>query len=205
MKVYCFGLIIIFSCLSLSGQEPGIHAFYGFSASHIYTGSGHENEFVLNSSVQKGRKSLDVGLTYQEAGNRISGANAKYKIILGKKAAIENNSVRNGWIFKTYLHYNFLYHNSRVFTPDFVPGQKKKSGFPELPSTPGTIASMEHYAGMGLQLFIIENICIDGSIGFGAYIGSLDKYNIPSTPGIHKENHGFTLVVELGMGYKFGV
>lgn len=205
MKVFCLSLIILLSWFSVRGQEPGIHAFYGFSASHVYTGSGHDNEFVINSSVQKGRKSLDIGFTYQETGNRINGANAKYKVFLGKNAAIENNSIQNGWICKTYLHYNFLYHNSRVIAPDFIPAQKKKSGFPELPSIPGTIASMEHFAGMGVQLFIVENICIDGSVGFGAYIGSLDKYHKPSAPGIHKENHGFTLAVELGMAYKFGV
>ena len=81
----------------------------------------------------------------------------------------------------------------------------KKSSYPELPASPGTIATMEHYTGAGMQVFLAKNICLDGSIGIGSYIGSIDKINAPHSIGIHKENHGFVFAVEFGMGYKFGV
>ena len=86
-----------------------------------------------------------------------------------------------------------------------APTGLKKSTYPELPSSPGTIASMEHYAGLGIQVFLAKNICMDLSAGTGAYIGSLDHYNNPSTIGIHKENYGFVLSFEAGMGYRFGI
>ncbi len=64
---------------------------------------------------------------------------------------------------------------------------------------------MEHYAGMGMQVMMSSNICFDSSLGFGAYIGSLDKINAPQTPGIHRDNYGFVMAVEFGLGYKFGL
>ncbi len=69
----------------------------------------------------------------------------------------------------------------------------------------GTIATMEHYAGLGVQMTVSGNLCIDGSMGFGAYIGSLDKFNTPKTVGFHKENYGFVMAFQLGLGYKFGI
>ena len=47
---------------------------------------------------------------------------------------------------------------------------------------------MEHYTGMGMQVSVSKNISIDGSIGLGAYVGSIDQYVAPNTFGIHKEN-----------------
>lgn len=64
---------------------------------------------------------------------------------------------------------------------------------------------MEHFAGIGMQLFLLDNFCVDGSVGIDTYIGSLDKYNDPGTIGIHEENHGFVLAFEFGFGYKFGI
>lgn len=103
------------------------------------------------------------------------------------------------------MHYNFIYHSTVAEVPDFVPAGAKKSDLKELPSSPGTIATMEHFTGIGMQLFLAGNFCLDGSMGLGAYIGSLDKYNDPGTIGIHEENHGFVLAFELGLGYKFGI
>ena len=56
-----------------------------------------------------------------------------------------------------------------------------------------------------MELYIHKNICIDGSMGIGTYIGSIDHYNAPDTFGIHKDNYGFVLSFEFGLGYTFGV
>ena len=144
-------------------------------------------------------------MIYNEEESRISGADVKYKVFLGQNAFLDGDASSDGIKFKPYIHYNFLYHSSEVEAPAFLPPNRKKSTHPELPATEGTIASMEHYAGLGLQMLVSNGFSLEGSMGFGTYIGSLDKYNSPSTFGIHKENHGFVLSFEIGMGYKFGI
>ncbi len=197
--------------INLYGQEgfyeqEGFGVYYGISVTQFHTGSGHGSSYVMNTNVQKGRKSLELGMVFEEENERISGGNAKYKVFLGKNAFIENIHHAHSFIsVKPYLYHNCIYHSSVVNTPDFTPPSGKKSTFPELPSSPGTIASMEHYAGLGLELFIAKNISIDGSMGFGTYIGSVDKYKSPSTFGIHNDNYGFVLAFEFGFGYTFGM
>ena len=204
-KLVMFSVAFIFT-ITLSAQKPeGFGVFYGVDVSHVYTGSGHGGSLAMNSNVQQGRRSLELGMLYQEDQNRISGGDVKYKVFLGHNAFLDNQSIKSGVIVKPYVHYNCIYHSARVNTPDFVPTGGKKSTYPELPSSPGTIATMEHYAGMGMQMMISGNICIDGSMGFGAYIGSLDKINAPKTIGIHKENYGFVVAFEFGLRYKFGI
>ena len=178
---------------------------YNFDLSQVYTGSGHGSSFAMNTAFQDGRRALQLGILYQEEQGRISGGEVAYKFFLGKNALTETSSASHGLIFKPYVHYNCIYHTSKVNTPDFVPTGAKKSAALESPSSPGTIATMEHYAGMGMQVMLSSNICFDSSLGFGAYIGSLDKINAPQTPGIHRDNYGFVMAVEFGLGYKFGL
>lgn len=205
MKKTILILISIFSFLGISAQGIRDGAYYGINVAEFYTGSGHGSSFVFNTNVQQGRRSLEFGVVYQEQDNRISGGNAKFKMFLGRNAYISRYSSSKGMKLKPYLQYNCIYHSSKVNTPDFIPAGSKKSTYPELPSTPGTIASMEHYTGGGLQLFVSRNIWIDASMGLGAYIGAIDHENQPNTLGIHVENGGFVLAFDFGLGYKFGL
>ena len=159
----------------------------------------------MNTAVQDGRKALQLGILYQEEQGRISGGEVAYKIFLGKNALTATSSASHGLTFRPYVHYNCIFHTSKVNTPDIVPTGGKKSTSPELPSSQGLIATMEHYAGLGMQVMITSNICFDSSLGFGAYIGSLDKINAPQTFGIHRDNYGFVMAAEFGLGYKFGL
>jgi hypothetical protein len=178
---------------------------YGINLTEFHTGSGHGSSYVINTSVQKGRKSLEMGVIYQDEQKRLSGGNVKYKIYLGKKYSPAYSRFDEGLKIRPYLHYNCIYHSTRVNTPDLPPSNIQVSGYLELPSSPGTIASMEHYAGMGFQASVVGNFCLDASVGAGGYIGSIDKVKCPNTWGIHKDNYGYTLVFELGVGYKFGI
>lgn len=206
MRKIVLVLLASFFVHSMSAQKTnGFGVYYGLNVSQFHTGSGHGSSFVINSNVQKGRKSLEMGMVYQDAEDRISGGDVKYKIYLGKNAFMESQNAQTGVKCKPYLHYNCIYHSTKVNTSDLAFSGSKKSTYPELPTTPGTIATMEHYSGFGLQVFLSKNICIDASAGVGAYIGSIDKYNAPKTLGVHKENHGFVLALEFGLGYKFGV
>ncbi|MFW5645360.1 MAG: hypothetical protein ACOCZL_05565, partial [Bacteroidota bacterium] len=124
---------------------------------------------------------------------------------LGKNAFLSVDPEDEKITFRPYVHYNCIYHNAIANCPVFFPAGAKKSSFPKLPSSPGTIATMEHFTGLGMQVYLVGNICLDGSMGLGTYIGSLDKYESPGTIGIHEENHGFVLAFEFGLGYKFGI
>ncbi len=202
-SILIFVAIAATQCLNAQSGEYGV--FYGVNLTQFHTGSGHGSSYVMNSNIQKGRKLLEVGMVYQDQDKRISGGDVKYKVFLGKNSFSNSRSKKSGITTKPYLHYNCIYHSSKVATPDFIPSGAKKSSYPELPSTPGTVATMEHYTGMGMQVSVSKNISIDGSIGLGAYVGSIDQYVAPNTFGIHKENYGFVLAFEFGLGYKFGV
>lgn len=199
---------ILFSlCIGLmaSAQDGRFDVSYGFNITRFYTGSGHGSNYVINSNIQKGRRSLEIGMVYKENDVRVSGGDAKFKVFIGKNGYKNNLHKNKGISLKPYLQYNCIYQNSKVNTPNFIPVGFKKTSFPELPSSPGTVSSMEHYTGFGMQVFIAKNICFDGSIGIGAYIGAIDHYNHPGTIGIHNENSGFVMSFDFGLGYKFGV
>ncbi len=197
-------VLIIHSLFAIGQTETGYHIFYGVNLNQVSTGSGHGSEYVINTNFQQGRKSLELGMLVQN-NSRISGGDMKYKIFLGKNASLETKSATNKTAIKSYLHYNCLYHNSIVKTPDLVFLSGKKTGAPGPPGSVGTIATIEHFTGFGMQLIIPGNFVFDGSIGMGTYLGSLDKMNNPNTIGIHRENHGFVLAVEFGLGYRFGL
>lgn len=204
-RILLITLALIFS-LTVFSQAEKFGVNYGVNVGQFYTGSGHGSGFIMNTNIQKGRKSLEFGMIYEENENRLSGGNAKYKVFLGKNAFSNQSSSAGGIKLKPYVHYDCIYQSSKVNTPDYIPGiSDKKSSLPELPSTEGTVASMEHYTGLGIQVFIAKNICIDGSMGIGAYIGAIDHYNDPTTIGIHNENSGFVLAFDFSLGYKFGI
>ena len=203
-KLACI-FLAFFVYSGAEAQNKTYEVFYGVNLTQFHTGSGHGSSYVVNTNLQKGRKSLEMGIVYQDDDKRISGGDVKYKVFFGKNAFLNVESDGKGIHTRPYLHYNFIYHSTVAEVPDFVPAGAKKSDLKELPSSPGTIATMEHFTGIGMQLFLAGNFCLDGSMGLGAYIGSLDKYNDPGTIGIHEENQGFVLAFELGLGYKFGI
>ena len=202
-KLAC--IIIGLFPLFIFAQNETFEVFYGVNLTQFHTGSGHGSGYAVNTNLQKGRKSLEMGILYKEDEGRINGGDIKYMVFLGKNAFLNVESSGKGVYARPYLHYNFIYHSANVNTPDFVPLGEKKSSYPELSASPGTISTMEHFTGLGMQIFLLGNVCIDGSVGLGAYIGSLDKLNRPDTIGIHEENHGFVLAFEFGLGYKFGI
>ncbi len=94
-----FSLLIVAVALSftLSAQNPqNFGVFYGVDMSQVYTGSGHGSSLAVNTNIQKGRRSLELGMLYQQDQSRISGGDVEYKIFLGKNAFLDNQSV-NIW------------------------------------------------------------------------------------------------------------
>ena len=138
MKKLILTIVAVAATLSLDAQSGAYAVFYGVNLTQFHTGSGHGSSYVMNSNIQKGRKLLELGMVYQDQDKRISGGDVKYKVYLGKNAFSNSQSNNSGITAKPYLHYNCIYHSSKVVTPDFIPPGAKKSTYPELPSTPVT-------------------------------------------------------------------
>ena len=194
--------IIIVSAINLTvksqySREKEYDSHYGMNVSHIHSGSGHGYGISINTNIQKGRKSFEVGAIYQISENKIAGADLRYKFFLGHF----NDFLFGEKLFSPYLQYNLIYQKATVDAPIIVTRGKSTIELPD--SEPGTLATIEHYMSLGLQLKMCYHFFVDSSLGLGVYIGSIDKENKPASFGIHKDNHGFTASFKLGIGYRF--
>ena len=193
-------LILIFAtvCLAVSAQyekEMEYLPHYTAGLSQINSGSGHQAGFSVNMLIQKGRKSIGMGVVLQDKEGILCGADLRYRIFTGSYDESLFASKRT----KPYLQYNLLYRKAYVDNPTVIVLNDSKL---EIPDEPGTISTIEHYISFGVQLKLYKNIYLDSSLGLGVYIGSLDKINRPKTIGIHRENHGFTGIFNAGIGYR---
>lgn len=169
---------------------------YEVSLAQINSGSGHGVGYTVNGGIIKGRKSLEIGLIYNNRESKISGGDFKYRIFLGNLNRIQANDL----IFTPYLQYNLIYQKGISDTPEIVQlGNETYS----IPSDPGVVSTMGHYLAYGNKVRLFNKAYLDTSLGLGIYQGSLDKINGPGTWGIHKDNHGFTFAFKVGFGYTF--
>jgi hypothetical protein len=200
MKIIAVLTMITLFITSLNAQydrQNEFYTHYGINVSQIYSGSGHGYGISVNTNIQKGRKSLEVGAIYQARENKLAGADFRFKIFFGQfnEVLYRNKSV------KPYILYNLIYQKATVHEKTVL---KRTKGTVELPDDiPGIIATMEHYAAIGIQLKLHKGFYIDSSLGLGAYIGSINKEQGPGSFGLHKENHGYTSSLKLGLGYRF--
>ncbi len=200
MKKLAILIIVIALTLTVKSQyneKKEYDSHYGINLSSINSGSGHGYGISMNTNIQKGRKSLEVGAIYQSRENKISGADLRYKIFIGRF----NDFLDGKKIISSYIQYNLIYQKATVDAPTVVTRDKSTIELPN--SGPATIGTMEHYASFGMQLNMYNDFYIDSSVGLGVYIGSLDKDNPPNSFGIHKENHGYTASFKIGIGYRF--
>jgi len=178
-------------------KEEEYDSHYGVNVSSINSGSGHGYGISINTNIQKGRKSLEVGAIYQCRENKISGADFRYKIFIGH---FEDFLYGKKYI-SPYFQYNLIYHKATVNTPTVIYRDKSTIELPD--AEPGIVGTIEHYASLGFQLKLYNNLYIDNTIGLGVYIGSLYKQIIPDSFGLHRENYGFTASFKIGIGYRF--
>jgi hypothetical protein len=169
---------------------------YGVGFSEINTGTGQGMGYSINGSVCRGRKSLEVGLIYSDRESKFSGGDFKYKIYLGNIYRVEDQNK----MYKPYLQYNLIYQKGTTAAPDQVTLGNTTY---DIASEPGTVATIGHYLAFGNKIRLFGRTYIDSSLGFGYYIGALDKVNGPNTIGIHNGNNGITYAVKIGFGYTF--
>jgi hypothetical protein len=169
---------------------------YGVGFSEINTGTGQGMGYGINANICKGRKSLEVGFIYSDRESKISGGDFKYKIFLGNLYRVEDQNK----LFKPYFQYNLIYQKGTSYSPDQVTLGGAKY---DIASEPGTVATIGHYLAYGNKIRLFGSTYLDSSLGFGYYMGSIDKVNGPNTIGIHNENSGLTFAVKIGLGYTF--
>ena len=152
--------------------------------------------FSFSGGIVKGRKSLEVGIIYNDQASRVSGGDFRYRVMLGNLYKIQANNK----FYTPYLQYNLMYQKGMSNGAELV--QLGGETY-QIDSEPGTIATMGHYLAYGNKIKLFERAYIDTSIGLGVYQGSLDHVNGPDTWGIHHENSGFTYSFKVGFGYTF--
>jgi hypothetical protein len=199
MKSLTLIFAISFLSLEVFTQYNNPYDFVNYSVcvSQISSGSGQGSGYALGTKIQKGRKALEVAAIYKTSENKIKGGDFKYKVFLGN----ERKKSRNDLAIKPYIQYNLVYQTATIEEPVVVSREKSTIEIPG--EGPVDISTMEHYAAFGLQLNLVKSFYFDGSFGFGAYLGSVNKTDGPGTLGVHKENHGYTYSMKFGVGYSF--
>ncbi len=170
--------------------------YYGVSIAQINTGTGHGVGYTLNASINKGRKSLEVGFIYSDREAKIAGADFKYKLFLGNLNRLHSEKK----YYKPYLQYNLIYQKGTSYSSELITlGDETYV----VNSDPGAIATMGHYLAFGNKIKLFQRAYFDASMGIGYYKGSLNPVDGPGTWGMHKGNSGFTYSFKIGFGYTF--
>jgi hypothetical protein len=175
-------------------KEYSNDARYGFAVSQNHSGSGHGSNVTLNTNVRKGNKSLELGAIYRAEENKVAGADVKYKVFFGTPSefVFQNKKVR------TYFQYNCIYQQKAV--QDAVSGTLKSADNAAV-SGESKVSTIEHYAGFGLQVKVMNRVHLEGSVGAGGYIGSLKSASQSPVVEPMEKNGGYTVSFKLGLGF----
>jgi len=171
------------------------NVYYGINLYQASTGSGYSANTNLNFNVQKFNRIFEVGVMFDTQHKQVKGFEFMYKHFLGFRSAnYYHKSV------KLFLHYNFLYRlpSQVIMDPSYL---QSANANPSM--TKGKLTTFEHSLGIGAQIALFKQICLEGSAGFGVYFGSHYQGTTPNTWGIHKNNYGFVPSMKLGIGFQF--
>lgn len=198
-------LTLAISLITIAGfaqPKSSSDDIYGLNLYETSTGSGHGSDMNLNVNVENNKRSLEFGAKLSNSTCHLSGAEVIYKVFLTPASNYANARHSHSAYLRPYVHYNFMYNKLNKLP--LTETSTKKSASTVADNQDSRITTMEHYAGMGLQLVISKNLHFDTSMGAGIYLGSVyNPGSKPETIGIHKDNYGFTLAAKIGIGYTF--
>lgn len=141
---------------------------YGIKINNFKTGSGFKMGTEASVYVELNRRSLEAGVFYDYESNNISGINVEHDISFLK------TRINQKQILTSYFFYNFIVRNTRLHTSDFtdptIGAHFDKS----------SVISMEHHIGLGCKFKITNNVFLNGSFGYGRYLGSVKKATQPT-------------------------
>lgn len=161
---------------------------YGVELSQFITGSGFASGSEIYVTVlPDNRKSLSFGLFFCTEQKKISGVTMHHEMAL-VRYSMEKRVV-------PFAFYNMIYRFTR--TGVNKPGEDGGIEY-------GLYKSLEHHLGLGLNAGIIKNLHIKVAVGYGVYLGSIEKPSAadPLTGEI-KGSNGFGAIAKIGVSYVF--
>ena len=174
----------------------------GLNLYHSNSGSGFGSGLNMNISIEKERRHLELGIIYQTVTQDISGGEVIYRHYLNSpfRTKPSGETARAAYRnLRFYLQYNFIFRqssNAQGTEPGYIMPGTVTSG--------GRVATFEHYAGAGVQVALMNGVYLNGGVGYGITLGSIDEKfmnEVHYTEGGRKSDSG--LATKFGIGYFF--
>ncbi|TVR72736.1 MAG: hypothetical protein EA408_06105 [Marinilabiliales bacterium] len=162
--------ILATTAISASDEIIRVPKAIGVNIYHSSPVSGFNSNTNFNIGIEKENKLIEGGLILQHGENRISGGNVVYRRYLfapeshPERATADNSTVR------FFMQYNFQFRYSNG------PGSMHliSPGSDPVYLNGGRIATYDHKLGIGVQVRLIDNFCINASAGVNLSLGSID-------------------------------
>jgi hypothetical protein len=165
------------------------------------SGSGFGSGLNMNISIEQERRHLEFGIIYQAVTHSFSGGEVIYRHYLRSpfttvpQTASGRAAYRN---LRCYFQYNFIFRQSRV------PHGAGSGHITVAGSSLPRVVTFEHYAGVGVQVALLNGVYLNGGLGYGITLGSIDEkfMNQPHyAEGGRKTDRG--PATKMGIGYFF--
>jgi hypothetical protein len=160
------------------------------------------NQFTTQSGFNPGmeaalfirdyNKSLELGAYFDGKSLKLTGLSLTHKHYLLKKY------FDNKKIFEPYVFYNFIYRSTILDTILTTKTILAKTICPDK----ATYTSLEHYAGIGIEVNVKNIMYFNGNIGVGGYIGSIKKPCLDQNSIIYRGSSGLGVIVRFGFGFR---
>lgn len=206
MKKILFILLLVlisFQSYSKPKKRFASVAVYGLNLDAFYTGSGNGLGSILIANVDKGPKSIELGMIFNIPKTSISGVNFKFKYYLNDiRFSNRKKGYSKGLKFTPILFYDLKYQD---FTFKYDEKRYDDNGDAYFQNIDKDVVTFEHYLGAGIQIYTRGNIYFNSFVGIGGYISSSDVSLQTRSMGYHKGNFGFNPMFEIGIGYKLSL
>ena len=160
----------------------------------------HAPRLNLQTSSEKGKKAFELGVLLKN-NTKLSGADFHFKRYFGKNEDFHKLNFSKGINTRFYFLYNLVYnrHEAVEGNPDYLTMQYNIEENHEQTSQ---VTTLEHYVGLGMQIKLTPRLHLDGSMSFGAYLGTPNYQGGPLEKlAVHKKNEGLGASFRLGVSY----
>lgn len=159
------GLIIIATMVSAQLSNFRGKTIYGAKFNQFSTQSGFGYHAGVDMFVESYGRILEAGIFTNGSNNTISGIDVQYtQLFKSKKFKISSTSK-----FIPLVSYSFIYRNTNVsLATSKVQGQLSNY-------VNASVTSIEHYLAIGARYNMSRNLFMEGTLGFGGYLGSIQK------------------------------
>lgn len=193
--------MFILPVLNAGEDNDSTYKIIGFNIYHANSASGYGKSLNLNMSIEREKRHLEAGIIMQQESARISGGEIIYRHYISspnKNQSTQNKQYRN---LRVYFQYNFVFR--KHILPDSF--EIMPSNLQEIVLPGGRVATFEHYAGMGAQVRLFDNFFLNGVLGCGIILGSIDEKFIDQQHyTMDGRKNDFGMVTRFGFSYFLG-